>query len=134
MIRHFGQSLTPPERSTHRAWIGVRVEALLDGYWHNRPSEVVKQEILRDWMDLLDGFTRDEVTDACRAWLRDKPRLKPTPGDIAQLVTEARGRALARWRASRPPEPEPERQPISKERAAELMAQAGFTPRRMGRE
>ena len=110
------------------------MEALLDNYWQNRPAEVVKQEILRGWMNALDGFTRQEIEDAFVLWRREKRRVKPMPEDISDLINLARGRALARWRASQPPEPEPERQPISRERAAELMAQAGFTPKRMGGE
>ena len=122
MIQHFGQSLTPPERSTHRARIGVLVEALLDGYWQSRPSAPVKEEILRDWMDGLDAFTVDEIRAARAHWLRERPDRKPNIGHIVQLIRDERRRALAKWKASQPePEPEP-RERISPERVRELMA------------
>lgn len=104
-ILHFGQSLQPPERFKHRAWIGVRVEALLDGYWTARPSDPVREQIMLDWIDVLDQFTRDEITRACRQWVSDNPRRKPNFGDIRQVILQERAEVRAKNRA---PEPEPD--------------------------
>lgn len=116
----------------HRAWIGVRVEALLDGYWQSRPSEMVKEEILADWMATLDAFDRNEITAACREWLRDNPRAKPRPGDIAEIIQRERGRALIEWRA-KTAQPEPPRlEPVSREAAAEILKANGFRVNKFG--
>lgn len=132
MIRNYGQSLAPQAASMHRAWIGVRVEALLDGYWQSRPSEMVKEEILADWMATLDAFDRDEITCACREWLRDNPRAKPRPGDIAAIVQRDRAMALADWKAKQPTLELPKPAPVSKERAAEILKAAGFRVNKFG--
>lgn len=102
----------------HRLWIGLRVEALLDGYWQTRPDEAVKAEIMADWIDGLEGYTPDEIRTACRSWLRDNPRRKPNVGDIAGSIDAVRGRVLAAYRASLPkPAPEP-KPPVEERRAA----------------
>jgi hypothetical protein len=129
-------SLPQPEHDKHRAWIGVRVEALLDGYWQTNPPAPVKALILADWMAALEDCTQDEITAACREWLRDEPRVKPKPGDIAKLIRDERGR---KWVRENPRLPKPE--PVTflapdewdrrRKVAAELLAQAGYA-RRMG--
>jgi hypothetical protein len=88
-IGHYGQSLTQQDRDKHRAWIGVRVEAMLDGYWQTSPPFEVKREILLDWMAALEWFTKDEITDACRKWDANR---KPRTHDIRGLIMEERGR------------------------------------------
>ncbi len=108
MIRLYAQSLSPQECTKHRAWIGVRVEALLDGYWQSRPSDLVKAEILADWMDALQNYAPEEIRAACREYLAgpDCAR-KPKPGDIKAIMQTHRANELARFRASQPaPQPE----------------------------
>lgn len=91
---------------------------------------MVKAEILADWMAILEPYTPDEITASCRDWLREHPDRRPRPGDIAKPIIAARGRLLA---ASRKPEPEAERpEPVSKERAAQILADAGFRLNRFG--
>ena len=132
-IQLYAQSLSQPEAFKHRAWIGVRVEALLDGYWQSRPSDAVKAEIMADWMDALQNFAPDEIRAACREYLTgaDASR-KPKPGDIVALVHKARAIELARFRAS---QPKPQEHtftaldvPVEERRraAAEILAQFGM--------
>ena len=109
-IRLYAQSLSPQECTKHRAWIGVRIEALLDGYWQSRPSDVVKAEIMADWMDALQNYSPDEIRVACREYLSG-PNCdrKPKPGDLRGLIDARRHAEVMRHRASAPPEPEPVR-------------------------
>jgi hypothetical protein len=116
-IQLYGQSLEPQARLKHRLWIGLRVEALLDGYWQNRPDESVKLEILGDWIDLLEAFTPEEIRDACRVWLRDHPRRKPNVGDVRALIQDKRGIEIAAYRANLPPPKERELAPVEERRA-----------------
>jgi hypothetical protein len=136
VTKRSASSPPPPERDKHRAWIGVRVEALLDGYWQTNPPAPVKAMILADWMAALEDCTQDEITAACREWLRDEPRVKPKPGDIAKLIRDERGRKWVRENPRLPkPEPVTVLGPDEWERrrkvAAELLAQAGYA-RRVG--
>lgn len=106
----YGQSLSPRECGEHRAWIGVRVEALMEGYWQSRPSDLVKAELMADWMAALVDFTPDEIRTACREYLNSPDRArKPKPGDIRSTIFAARGAELARQRAAQPRHHEPER-------------------------
>ena len=126
-ITLYGSSLTQPERDKHRAFIGVRVEALLDGYWQNRPSDIVKAEIIMDWMDALEAFTPDEIRNACRDWLKNNPRRKPNTGDIRGLILADR-QAVVR---AVPQIEETPKERVTAEAAAAIMEQAGFAPKRI---
>jgi hypothetical protein len=111
-IQLYAQSLSPQECDRHRAWIGVRVEALLIDYWREKPSDLVKAEILADWMDALQNFTPDEIRRACRDYLSSPDcQRKPKPGDIRSLVIKARQAVVASL--PKPLEPEPDRSPRS---------------------
>lgn len=88
----------------HRLWIGLRVEALLDGYWTARPTDAVKEQIVSDWIDALENFTPQEITTACREWVSENPRRKPNFGDIRAVVLRHRQTLAAKHRK---PEPEP---------------------------
>jgi len=128
-IQLYGQSLEPQARLKHRLWIGVRVEALLDGYWQTRPSDAVKDEVLADWIDGLEAFTGEEIRAACRDWLNTAPRVKPKVGDIRGLILAERAKIVAAMpKREEPPRQEPT--PEEKARAAELVRQAGFALKR----
>ena len=126
MIRSYGQSLAPQDRSKHRAWIGVRVKALLMNYWHQTPDDATLSLMLADWLDELDHFTAEEITDACRKWVSREPRRRPNFGDISALVVAGR----AERRATMPKPPEPEQRPtpenVEERRAAAARIMAGF--------
>lgn len=96
--------MPPQDRLKHRAWIGVRIEALLDGYWSARPSEAVKAEILTDWMDALENFTPDEIRAACREYMEGPDRArKPKTGDLIEMLVAKR--TEIRRSLPKPPEP-----------------------------
>lgn len=129
-IQLYAQSLSPQQCAEHRAWIGVRVEALLIDYWREKPSDLVKAEILADWMDALQNFTPDEIRRACRDYLSGSDcQRKPKPGDIRALVIKARQAVVARF--PKRPEPEPEHQP-DPARRAEMAAYAEKVIRSIG--
>lgn len=119
----YAQSLTPQERSKHRAWIGVRVEAALAHYWRDMPGDMVMAELMRDWMEALENYSQDEIREAFREHVQTSHR-KPTPSDIRKLVIASRMRAQPVE-----PEPEPEVERVSAEAAREIMEKAGFAPR-----
>jgi len=84
--------------------------------------------LARDWCDILEGMTQDAIGKACMAYLRDEPRRKPAPGAIYALARSFMPAPVVVHRA------EPERERISAERAAEIMAEAGFRPKTFGGE
>lgn len=124
-IRRYAQSLSPQECDKHRAWIGCRVEALLDPYWDKRPDEMTKVIILSDWMNAFEDYSPEEIQRACRNWhLGDKKNTKPKTGDIVDAMNFSR---KINWKIEPqifipPPEPEKEAHtPDRKERINELV-------------
>jgi hypothetical protein len=84
----------------------------------------------RDWADILEGMPQDAIAKACTAYLREEPRRKPTPGAVYALARNYIPRPVI---VSRAPEPEaPKRERVSAERAAEILAESGFRPRKFG--
>jgi hypothetical protein len=84
----------------------------------------------KDWADVLEGLPRDAIQRACLRYMREEPSRRPTPGAIY---------ALARAEMPRPqivrstPMPEASQAPrVTAERAAQIMAEAGFRPRKFG--
>ena len=102
--RSYAQSLEPQDRFKHRAFIAFRIEALLDGYWNNRPEDAVREMILADWMEALEDFAPEEIDAACKAYLRGADRArKPKTGDLVEWMVARR----ADMRRSLPKPPEP---------------------------
>jgi hypothetical protein len=88
------------------------------------------EAIARDWADILEGLPQDAIAKACRRYLTEEPRRKPTPGAIYAMARDYIPRPVI---VARAPEPEaPKRERVSAERAAEILAEAGFRPRKFG--
>lgn len=87
------KSLKPQQLTKHRAWIGIRVEALLAHFWVSNPDDPVKQLILADWMKALQNYQPSEITAACEEWISRTSR-KPKPADIVSLILVERKKAM----------------------------------------
>lgn len=121
-------------------WVMARVAALLTPYYDKETPQAVREIEAEDWLASLSEYPQWAIERACRWWKSDgnaKRSRRPVEGDIAERCrAEMRGvkavpDLIARKRAGKFHEPEPERRPVSAERAAEIMAAAGYTPKRM---
>lgn len=121
-------SLGLRERQLRREWIAGRILTLLSHYWREDDPSAMDEAIARDWADILEGMPQDAIAKACRRYLTEEPRRKPTPGAIYALAREYVPRPVIVARS----EPEPERERMSAERAAEIMAEVGFRPKKFG--
>ena len=121
-------SSTPslPEREAHREWVGGRVATLLAHYWRDDDPKHLIGAIARDWVKVLEGLPRDAVDRACLRYLRDEPRRKPTPGAIYAMAREEIPRPVVVHRT--PPE-DKRPDPVSAERATEILKEFGFSRR-----
>lgn len=95
--------------------------------WDRDRGSAAHDRIVTDWMDGLHDYPLDEVKAACRKWVETNPRRMPNEGDIKALIVAAR-----RPRVRSLPQPEPERQRVTADRTAEIMAEIGFAPKRAG--
>jgi len=86
------------------------------------------------WCDELQDWKIEQVRWALRKWNREQPRKRPTPGDIVGILKAERGRRYAEQvKANRQDEPQ-QVERVSAERASEILAQAGFRPKKMSDE
>lgn len=124
------QSLSPQEVEDHRARLAFEVEIVLQGYWQSQLSPEMKGAVLADWCDELEDWPQDDVRAALREWRSKNPSRKPNPGHVVEILKRWRGQSFA---ASRPAQQEPPREErCSPEVASEIMAKAGFRPRKFG--
>ena len=78
----------PPNGGPHAEWIAGRVKVLLSHYYQPEIAPEVEEEGLADWIESLLPFPHDAIAQATRAYLRDQPRRRPTPGDIRGRAAE----------------------------------------------
>jgi hypothetical protein len=99
--------------------------------WDRDRGSAAHDRMITDWMDALQDFPLDEVKAACRAAVLENPNRMPNEGHIRSQIMAARKRAVQGL-----PKPEPEyyRPPSptaeEKARVSELLASAGFAPKR----
>ena len=97
--------------------------------WERDRNSPAHDRIITDWMDALQDYPLDEIRAACREAVKARPNAMPNEGHIIAEIQKARALFL---RLSAPKQKaEPERERISAERASEIMASAGFRPKRM---
>ncbi|GAA6196676.1 hypothetical protein NBRC116598_21200 [Pseudophaeobacter arcticus] len=131
-------ALSPQQQKAHRAKIGVRVRAILGQFWQDADTEDAVQAIeIEGWMDVLENCSHSEIRAAWRDYQTDannrtaRGRLaKPDAGAIRAIILSKRPKP----RVVKPAKVEPKPEPVSAERAAEIMEEIGFTPRRFGGE
>lgn len=127
-----------------KKWITGRIASLLAQYFQGDISDKMMEAIADDWCHELKEFPAWSIAKAVRWWTgRDNPdrRKKPLPGDIAERAQKELGPMFVAKSAIRrfdsgtvPMIEERPKERISKERAAELMAEAGFAVKKFGEE
>lgn len=118
-------------RADHREWIAGRVYVLLGHYWQSDMTDAEAAEIMADWADVLEGIPAEYIAKACKRYLIDEPRRKPTPGAIYQIARSYMPRPQV---VLQKPVPEVQRERCEPEIAQRICEEAGFTPKRFGGE
>jgi hypothetical protein len=125
LILPLSKSLASQDLAKHRAMVALELEVMakkLDRFgWERDRGSAAHDRLVTDWMDALQDYPLAEVQAACRAWIQDAPRRMPNEGDIRGKIIAARAARVALM--PRSPEPEPERERVSPERAAEMTAE-----------
>lgn len=103
------ETMDADQLKSHRAKIAFDVRVMLSAYFDPSESEEVKAGLLAWFCDDLQDWTHEQVVWALRAWNRDNPRRRPSPGDIVALLKKRRGEKYAEQVAaiakSAPPQP-----------------------------
>lgn len=86
----YKDTLSNDDLTKHRAWIAVKAQALMGRYFQLPQDDLVKRDILLGWMDMLQNCTQDEITDACKIFLKQFPRTRPHEGHIYNIVIKER--------------------------------------------
>lgn len=78
----------PGSASQHAMWIAGRVQVLLSHYFQpDNPAEV-QEAAVDEWIEILAPFSRQAIDQACKRYIIDQPRRRPSPGDIRAKVRE----------------------------------------------
>lgn len=124
------------ELAKHRAMVAVELEVMAKKFdrfgWDRDRGSATHDRLIADWMDALQDYPLDEVQAACREWVKSNPRKMPNEGDILSKIQRRRNEAWQARKAQMPPEPESPKERMSANRASEILAEAGFTPKRFG--
>lgn len=96
---------------------------LLAALYDQKESEEVKAALLAWFCDELEDWEHRQVVFAIREWNRTNPRSRPSPGDLVAILKRKRGQSLAKRIHASMQAPEPTRQPMTAERAAEVAAE-----------
>lgn len=114
--------------------VGLELEVLskkVDRFgWDRDRGSASHDRIMRDWMDVLQDYLLDEVQAACRAALLSNPNKMPNEGHVRAEIIKARAKVVASL--PEPVEPVPVLDRVDPETAAEIMAEAGFAPKKFG--
>jgi len=133
--------LTPPlskhlgsmDLAKHRTVLCVHLEVLAKKFdrfgWDRDRGSMAHDLLLMDWMDALQDYPVEEVQAACRAAVHANPNKMPNEGHVKAQIISARAKVIAA--RPRTIEPSMDRQPVDKKTANEILADAGFAPRRM---
>jgi hypothetical protein len=124
-------------------WLMARIAALLSPYYEKDVPQSVREMELEDWAAALGGYPQWAIERAVRWWKgQDNPdrKRRPMEGDIAAKCHEymdgvRAGQRIIAYAEPWPPmriEPPKREPPCSPEAAAEIIAKAGFSIRRMG--
>lgn len=118
------------QQSMTREWLTGRVMTLLSHYYLPDTDPAVIRMAAVDWLDILGPYPQAAIAEACREYLRDEPKARPTPGAIRALAVKAldRDKLLA---PALPPPPEAERVRCSPEAAARILDEHGMTAARL---
>lgn len=88
--------LSNDDLSKHRAFIAVKAQGLMGRYFQVPQDELVKRDILLGWMDMLQDYTGEEISVACRQYLIDHPKTRPHEGLVRQIIVGNRKRITDR--------------------------------------
>ena len=118
----------------HRALVAFELEVLakkLDRFgWDRDRGTPIHDRMLTDWMNALQDYPLDEVKAACVAAVLDAPGKMPNEGHIKAQIVAKRSKVVAAH--PRQIAPSSDRQPVDREAANRIMAEAGFTPKTFG--
>jgi len=126
------KSLGSRDLAQHRAMVALELEVLakkMDRFgWERDRASAAHDRLLTDWMDALQDYPLDEVRTACRAAVLANPNRVPNEGHIVAEIMAARRHRVALLPKAAPPEPERER--VTPEAAAEILRSVGVTVKR----
>lgn len=127
------KSLGPRELEEHRSRICFEVRTVLSAYFQPSEPDDVKMAQLAWWADELEDWKHESIVWALRKWNREKPRMRPTPGDIVAILKKLWGHEQVK-RGGTKPEAQPEQsnvERISPDRANEILREMGMTRARL---
>lgn len=139
---HIEATVAALSQPVEPAWCMARVAALLSPYYDKDTPQAVRVMEAEDWMEELAPYPQWAIERAVRWWKsahNERRNRRPLEGDIsARCIVEMRDigavpfltkrRAQGRYIEANPAQP---KQIVTADAAQEILARAGYVPRRM---
>lgn len=127
-------SLTSQELAQHHAMVALELEVLAKKYdrfgWERDRGSVAHDRMITDWMDAFQDYPLDEVRSACAAAVLENPNNMPNEGHIRAEIANVRKHHVQRL--PKPTECERPSKRVTPEKAAEIIAAAGYGRQKAG--
>lgn len=130
-------SLDSSVLAKHKAMVAVELEKLAKKFdrfgWERDRGSVAQDGMITDWIVTLCDFPLDEIQDACRAAVLERPNHMPNEGHIYQQIMAARKAKAAAFIAKNKREEERTFNPVDgpeaedrRRRAKEILKELDF--------
>ena len=113
----------------HREWIVIQVAALRAKFYAPRLDPEVYKAYMISWADALQVYSKQEITDAMAAHVRDSPNITPNEGMIRKYIIKHKPR-----QTPQPPQPQPEEERLSVEQRRKISAEVMATFKRVAKK
>ena len=113
----------------HREWIVIQVAALRAKFYSPRLDPEIYKAYMISWADALQIYTKQEITDAMAAHVRDSPNITPNEGMIRKYIIKHKPR-----QAPQPPQPQPQEERLSVEQRRKISAEVMATFQRVAKK
>lgn len=92
------KSLDSQGLKLHRAMVAVELEVLAKKFdrfgWDRDRGSMAHDRMVTDWMDALHDYPLDEIQNACRVAVLNRPNYMPNEGHIVSAIMEARRKSV----------------------------------------
>lgn len=99
--------------------------------WDRDRGTPLHDRLVKDWMDALQDYPLSEVQEGCRRAHETLKGKMPNEVHVRDAIRDIRREKAEAFKSANPTPPEPERKPVDRETAAEILRKAGFNPQRM---
>ncbi len=116
--------------------VGLELEVMakkMDRFgWERDRGTAAHDRVVADWMNALSDYPLDEVKEACRRHVQDRPNTMPHEGHILYQLGKIRRRKADAFKAENPPRPKPAEPRVTSEQTAKILEEVSLNIKTFG--